>query len=389
MQMAIIANRVRVLAGATIIAAAYFAAAPSAAAQELRFIVGEAETFTAMEPVRRFAEAIAEQTELEPEVFNDALLDLRETGLGVRDGIVDAGFTVYPYLPAEFSELNLAANLSMLSTTGKQVENPGAAMAGAIMEYVFFECQDCLDQLEAQNHVFLATASTSPYALICTTPIRTTEDLVGKKLRSGAGSYGRWAEYMGAIKVTTKGSGEVYDVLSAGAADCTMNSAAELIGLRYIDLTSSMTLGVPGGPFSGIGAQDFNADVWAGLTPEQRKVILGLSARLAADIAVAYYNEAQTALVKAKEIKPDFEIIQASEDLLAKTEEFVEQDIETIKIQFKEEYGLEDVDSKVETMRALIEKWKGLVAGSPDDVDALTEIYNREIFSKLDENYGL
>lgn len=363
--------------------------AVSAQAQELRFVVGLAENYTGFPPMVKFAETLTAETDLEAEVFSGALLTLAETADGVRDGIVDAGFVVFPYAPAQFSELNLIADLSMLVTTGEQIENTGAAMAGATMEYILLNCPDCLEQLEAQNQVFLAAAATTPYALQCNgVQITTPEDIEGKKMRAGAANYGRWAEHFGGVQVRTQGE-ETYDALNQGAVDCSMTALAELLASRYIDVTTSATKRVPGGSFSGIGANNFNAQSWAALTDEQRQKIIDLSAQLAADMVIGYYNDDIRALEAVKD-KPGFEVLEPSQELLDATAEFVEQDIETIKKQATEQYGIENVEEKVETIRALIDKWKGLTADITTDAEALAEIYHTHIFSKLDaSSYGL
>lgn len=63
-------------------------------------------------------------------VYSMSLLNLKGTPTGIRDGIADMGFVLPQYFPAEYSNFNPAADLSMLSTSGWKVESPGAAMAG-------------------------------------------------------------------------------------------------------------------------------------------------------------------------------------------------------------------------------------------------------------------
>ncbi|MGH1370276.1 MAG: hypothetical protein ACRBCL_16825, partial [Maritimibacter sp.] len=57
---------------------------------------------------------------------------------------------------------------------------------------------------------------------------------------------------------------------------------------------------------------------------------------------------------------------------------------------FQDDYGLQNVDAKYDTIAGLIEKWKGLTAEIYDDKDAMTELLWTEVFSKLDAaSYGM
>lgn len=374
---------------ATVAGLALATAAGTASARELRFVVGNLETYTGFQPMVNFAKALKERAGVEAKVYSQSLLKFAETPGGLRDGIVDAGFVVTPYKPAEFSEVNLVANMSMLVTVGTPTENTGAAINGATMEYVLLNCPDCVSQFKAENQVYLAGGATTPYALNCNnTTVSSVEDVKGLKIRAGGANYGRWADYVGATTVSGTGNA-AYEGLNQGVFACSMNAASEMIGQRYLDVTTSITLAMPGGSFSGIGHNNFNLSSWQGLTVEQRRAALDLSANLAADFVTAYVNQDQEALEKAKE-KDGFEIVEASPELKALTEEFVNKDIETIKSDFVSKYGLSDVDAKVAKFEELLEKWKGLVNGAGGDADALAEIYLSEIFSKVDaETYGM
>ncbi|MBT6276249.1 MAG: C4-dicarboxylate ABC transporter substrate-binding protein, partial [Chromatiales bacterium] len=118
--------------------------APAASAKTMKAAVGLATSSAQYYAYELFADYVKANTDVKIKVFSMSLLNLKETPPGVRDGIADMGFVLPPYYPAEYAENNLPANLSMLSTTGKQVESPGAAMAGATSEYTYFHCPECL-----------------------------------------------------------------------------------------------------------------------------------------------------------------------------------------------------------------------------------------------------
>lgn len=367
--------------------AALAVGAGAAQGQELRYAFGISSTFATYPAIERYAALLSETAGLDVKVYAMSLLTVQETMAGLRDGIADIGWETAPYHPAEFSETNLITNLTMLATTGKVPELPGVAMAGAVLEYVLLNCPECLDQMKEQNAVFTASTATPPYYLLCNKKVTSIKELQGKRIRSGAPNFSRWAETFGATGVSLPGN-EIYDGLAQGIVDCTTNDIGQLLGLRFIDVTSSVTLGVPGGVYGGTLAANFNRDVWQGLTDDQRLAALKAGARFTADSILMYHQSAEDARKVAEEKGMDF--FEPSADLVAATAAFVEEDLTTIATQFKETYGVRNVDAKIETAKGLIEKWKGLVEGTGTDIDAIESLYWNEIYSKVDPTtYGM
>jgi TRAP-type transport system periplasmic protein len=361
--------------------------AADASARTLKDAVGFAPNSAQHYAHERFAEYIGENTDLKIKVYSMSLLNLKETPPGIRDGIADMGFVLPPYYPAEFAENNLAANLSMLSTTGRQVESPGAAMAGATSEYAFLRCPECIKEFEGQNQVYLGTGASPTYIMLCTVPVRTLDDLKGKKYRSGAANFGRWAEYFGGIKVSIPGN-DIYEAMGQGVVDCAMLSATELTNLSLFDLTKFITRRIPGGVYSGVATNNVNVDTWRSLTLEQRKAFLKGAARMNADLTWKYYADAKANLDASR--GKGIEVIEPSPEIMAKSDEFVKGDLKIIADQFEKDYGLTNVQEKIQVVSELVEKWKTLTEGLENDPEALANVYWDEIFSKIDaETYGM
>lgn len=358
-------------------------ALPGAAqAKELRIALGLPDVYAAYEPLVNFAAALEKDVGLPAKVYSMSLLTLAETAGGVRDGLTDIGFVVFPYAPVEFSEVNLVANLSMLATTGDGPEMPGAAMAGASMEYTLLNCPDCMTQMKSNNQVYLTGASTTPYRLLCSKPITSAEDVKGKRFRAGAANYARWTEVMGGSAVSVPGN-ETYDAMSQGIVDCTMSPLGDLIGGRYIDVTTHVTLGAPGGTFLGLGAANVNSDVWQGLTQEQRAGMLKAASRLSAEAVYAYMEDDLEGLAAAKE--KGVELIDGDESLIKASVDFVTADVATVADQFTTKFNVKNVDEKIATFQKLVDKWKGLTKDIGEgDVDKLADLYWSEIVSKVD-----
>jgi len=366
--------------------AAMLASAGAAQADTLKVAVGFPTGSAAVYALENFAKNVEATSDLKVKVFSLSLLNLKETPPGIRDGIADMGFVLPPYYPAEFAEINLAANLSMLATTGTQIASPGTAMGAAMTEYVFLHCPDCLTEQKRQNQVYLGTGTSPTYILHCTTPIRTMADLKGKKYRSGAANFGRWAEAVGGTKVSVPGN-DIYEAMAQGVVDCGMFSATELTNLQLFDVTKYITTKIPGGVFAGVATNSINRDVWADLNDAQREAIFKASARSSADVTWKYYADAKRNLNDAP--GKGIEIIEPTAEMVKMSEDFVKSDLAVISKQFTEDYGLSNVDAKIAKISELIEKYKGLTAGMEDDAEALAQLYWDEIMSKVDlSTYG-
>jgi TRAP-type C4-dicarboxylate transport system substrate-binding protein len=355
--------------------------APDASAKTLKAAVGLATSSAQYYAFEKFAKYVADNSDLKIKVFSMSLLNLKETPPGVRDGIADMGFVLPPYYPAEYAENNLASNLSMLATTGRQVESPGAAMAGATSEYTYFHCPECLTEYKKENQVYLGTGSSPTYIMLCTVPVRTMEDLKGKKYRSGAANFGRWAEHFGGIKVSIPGN-DIYEAMGQGVIDCAMLSATELTNLSLYDLVKYVTRRIPGGVFSGVATNNVNVETWQALTTEERKVFLQGAAGINADLTWKYYSDAKKNLENSP--GKGVEVIEPGPEIMSASDEFVRGDLKVISEQFTTDYGITNVDAKIEIIAGLVEKWKTLTADIADDRDALAKLYWDEIFSKID-----
>lgn len=360
----------------------------SASALDLVLAHGYPPTHHLSVTYERFAEHLQENSDINLTIHSGgALTSLVETSQALRDGVMDIGTVLPPYYLAEFPNPNLVANLSMLVTAGEHVEAPGAVMAGASMEYLFFNCEDCQTDYLNQGQVYLGSLSTSTFDLLCSSPIRTVEDVAGKRLRSGAANFGRWAEHFGGVQVQLPG-GEIYESLSQGVVDCTMQSVSDITGYQLYEVANHVTLGFLGGVFSGIDPHNVNVETWRSLTDEQRRVLLDASARGVAASTYSFYHVANTNVERADEF--NIEIIRATDEMIAANLEFVEQDIEIIETQFSNEYGVQDTASKIEIIEQLLARWRDLLADWDGQEDSLARIYNEEIFSRVDEStYGM
>lgn len=379
------AMRVAALTAAGLLAGAL--GTVSADAQTLRYALGLPESNYNFDAATAFANELRETAGLNVNVFALSLLNLNEIPGGVRDGLTDFGFTLFPYFPAEFAEVNLPANLAQLVAVGTPADNPGPAMIGAMAEYIMLHCPECDEEMKRRNAVYLAGGAAIDFALMCSSPVATLDDLRGKTVRTGTADHSRFVEHFGGIAIAMSGN-ETYDALNTGNLDCTASVPENLISLRFGEVTSHVTTLTPPGMFAGIGSANMNRDSWARLNEDQRRAVLNAGARLGLNIVYLNGKTNQNGL-------DVFEanggvIFDLTQEERARINAFVEQDIESIADIFTNTYGLQNVDQKIETIRELVEKWKGLTNGREIDVDAFTEIFIEEITSKVDvSTYGV
>lgn len=368
----------------TLCVAGAIAALSSQAAigKELKIGIGLPPTHAANFGIESFAKTLKEQSagDLNVKIYTMSLLSLSQMLTGIRDGVVDAGFLLPPMFAADLPESQLLPDLAMLGT------NP-YAVAGAVTEYTF-NCQPCLNERLKHNMVYMGSASSDPYWIMSTKKISTLDELKGKKLRSGAAPYARWAQHFGTVAVSMPGN-QIFEAVSQGTIDGAMISVTELSALRLIDVVKHITVGLPGGTFHGVDSTNFNRATWRSLSEAQRRAVLDSAATTTAAITWKYVSEGARNLRDAQQ--KGIQIHQPAPDVVARSKAFVESDLATVAQAAQKNFGTTNADEKVTRFRQLLDKWEKLTPASTNwDAAALGEIYRREIFSKIDaKTYGL
>ncbi|WP_108721678.1 C4-dicarboxylate TRAP transporter substrate-binding protein [Neptunicoccus sediminis] len=364
-------------------------ATPLAAQERLNFAYGYPNTSAIGIAVDAYADAVAEKSggNVKLKGFPMSLLSLPETSPGVRDGLADAGFVLTPYYAAEYStnlflhEMNLLINLA---------ENPNGkeplAFTGAMLEYTFNDCPECMAEFKAQNQVYTAGGVTPLYNLLCKdVKVTSVEDLKGKRLRAGGAGFVRFAEEFGAQGVRLPVN-EVYEALDQGILDCAMLSAPELTNYNLHEVVTDITLGVPGGAFAGVASANINADRWKAMSTEDRKALLWGGSHITAGVTWGFYSDDANAIQHAKD--NGINIYQPEAELTEAVQAFVKKDLATVSALFKDSYGVARADEIAAAFPPLLEKWYGLVA-DVENKEQLQQLYWDQVISKIDaETYG-
>ncbi len=307
-----------------------------------------------------------------------ALLGAKPALAGIGDGIADMGMLAMTYFPAEFPNAQLVADM------GLATPNNLAAM-GAAIEYNLLNCPECLDEYKAQNVLYLGTYSTAPYTIISSTPIRSTADLAGKKVRVPGSLWSRWAQNVGAIEVNVPSS-EMFEGLDKGALDIAIQAPGAFRSYQLWDAAKYLnTLNL--GTYHSLSLMTTNRGWWADLTDEQRAMIKGQAAQVAVDATISYTDTDTEVLAELAD--HGVELIEPSDAMKADKTAFVAQDLPVIVSNAESAYGVTDAQAKVDTLQGLIDKWAGIVEETGGDRDAIIARLNADVFDKLPADYGM
>lgn len=358
------------------------AAALPATAKEIKLGVGLPPSHPSHYGLEVFAKTLRERSagELDVKIFPMSLLTVTQMFSGVRDGVVDAGLVLAPLFPSELPETQLAVELGMLGTNGY-------AMAGAMTEYIS-TCQECLEERLRHNQVYLGSSSSDPYAILATKKITSLDELKGKKLRSGAAPWARWAQHFGAVAMNIPSS-QVFEAFSQGTVDGGMQLTTDLHGVRLIDVVKHVTIGIPGGTYHGLDNHNVNRNTWRSLTESQRRTFLDAAAMTSAAMTWRYVSDADRNIRDGQQKRIQFH--KPSEDVLARHKAFIKADLSAVAQVAAKNFGIKNTDAKVARFQQLVEKWEKLVPLSTEwTPETLADVYHREIFSRIEaKSYGM
>lgn len=115
----------------------------------------------------------------------------------------------------------------------------------------------------------------APYHLICNKPIRSLEDMKGKKFRSYGEDFPRTYKAIGAVPVTVLSS-EWYESLQRGSVDCMMHSWDTLATYKLHEAGKYASMVNFGAIIS--WPQWWNLKLWESLPAEVKKLVIDLAA---------------------------------------------------------------------------------------------------------------
>lgn len=317
--------------------------------------------------------------ELKAKVFaGTALLPPRSGLSGVRDGIAQVGYHAGTYTPAELPISNSIQEL------GFNYSDPLVAMIAA----TDFNMTDAeaLAQWKKADIVYGGGYSTPPYNLMCNTPIRSLEDVKGKRLRTAGAALSRWAESVGAVPVNVPSS-EMYQGVEKGTLDCAVNVASDLKSRSLWDVAKHTTMAPLGMYWSG-PMWGYNTAFWQGLTAAQRGTFFATQAQALAELYVGYNAAVDEALAEAKD--HGVSVYEPSQDILDSIQAFARDNLANVYETARDKHGLADPEALLGRFDDRVQKWAKLFAEvDRKDADAIAAIIKRELYDRLDPaTYG-
>ncbi|MEM1313094.1 MAG: C4-dicarboxylate TRAP transporter substrate-binding protein [Pseudomonadota bacterium] len=371
---------------AALLGATMLVAGGAAQAADMTFAGGWPPNSAPTEVLEAYAEAVGEYSEgeLSVRVFPLSLLSFAESNAGVRDGIADLTSNLMAYFPAEFPNMNMLSEFTQLVELEQFAgELSSTAFTGAVLEHVMLNCPACQDEIAAQNQIILGTGVTTSYGLQCMTPLQSSADLEGKRIRTAGAYWARWAESMGATPVSMS-INETLEGLNQGVLDCTASNTADFVNFGFIDVVNHFYLGAPGAQF--VAPMTMNKDTWNSLTDTGKAAMLRANAKLSADMTWVYIEEGRSGKERAPGL--DIEYVDAPAEIVEKNRAFIAEDQKAVARIFEERFGITDGVEAAAALTALLEKWTALTR-NVEGPEALAEIYYEEIYSKIDiATYG-
>lgn len=373
-------SNLKTLASAVLGAALLASAATGVSAKELRLASGLPPLHPAHDPLYTdFKELLPEYSDgrLSGRLFGTEITTLGNMRASILSGMVEVGLFLPAYFPADLPNFNLVGDLSMLGNRNPQVT------AAAMTEYVM-TCGDCQSEFNKLGVVY-TNSHANPYSLLTTTSVTSPEDLQGLRLRTATPQHARWVEAMGG-KAVSMPTGEAFEALSQRVVDGTVTSISDVISFNLGEVITHITL-LDMGTFHSLSNHSIRKNVWKELSLADREALM--KASIVANVRTTARWVEMVEEGKSVAQERGLEILQPSEALIARTDEFKEQDLIGAAASAEERFGITGAKEKIARFEALVNKWEGLIAESGGDEGAIVALYESEILSNIDlSSYG-
>ncbi len=346
-----------------------------AVADELRYATFVPPHHPAQRGMQAMADKIAEDTKggLTFKVFPSAqLLSSKATLGGLRDGVTDTALLVPAVTPNELKYTNVLADTIVFG------DSP-AAVTGAVLETMLFNCPQCKAEWAAQKSIMLATYTSLPYDLLCHAEIKTFGDLKGKKVRFPGGAFNRWAEPMGAVAVTTTAN-EIAEALDRGQVDCALAPLYWLSGYSLGDVVKKV-LDVDYGSYRPVALLAMNTDVLKKMSPENKKTLMKHIPQAIAQVQMvelAADDKAAEDLAKEKKIL----VVKGGAEFAKARAEHMKKEYDAI-IESAKRRGIEDAKPMIDAFMTSLKKWDAAVAKIGNNQQEYANLLYKEIYSKV------
>jgi TRAP-type C4-dicarboxylate transport system substrate-binding protein len=173
--------------------------------------------------------------------FGGAKLSLDKMADGLGQGRMDMGTFVPAFQPSEWPVANLAANLGFLGS-GSPIAGRLALLA-ARMDFAH-GWEPLVEEMTEHGIVITMPIFQNNEArmhCVSETPLRSLDELAGKRIRVADSGQLRMAEALGMVPVSMVNA-EMYQGLQRGVVDCAVNGVSAALTQGYYDVVNSWTL---------------------------------------------------------------------------------------------------------------------------------------------------
>lgn len=332
----------------------------------------------------QWAEDVATATngEIGFEVFvGGALIPAQSTMQGTADGLAQVGFHTATYTPSDLRVSNAVADMGFIT--------PDAfVMAFAFSDFMMNEPAGYNDWFD-NGVIFGGGYAVPEYYFICREPIATLADMQGRRVRMPGGGWARFGQAIGVVGVNVP-SNEIYTAFERGSVDCTASDASHLTGGATLMEVAGGVTTLSMSPFYAGVTWAYNPDFWAGLSADQRRTLLDVSARSMARLQIAYDREAREALDLARE--RGIAVVEPDASLQAAYDEWVAEGVGDMAGIARSAHGVEDPEALFASFQTYVDKWVELLGTleQPYDEDALAALVKEHLFDPIDvESFGM
>lgn len=195
--------------------------------------------------------------------WSEALGKTKEMLTMVKQGAIDIAAVSPSFFPAELPFFAAPNSLPMAIDSAEQAQRIAHALFEQIPAY--------MEEAKANNVRPMYFHVLNPYYLVCTSPIRTLEDLKGKKMRTWGEDMPRLARTVGAVPVTLT-SAEFYESLQRGVVDCIPQSLDLSVSFKLHEVAKYVTKVVV---YQGSSWSLWvNLDKWNSISARDQKIML-------------------------------------------------------------------------------------------------------------------
>lgn len=301
------------------------------------------------------------------------LADGRGTFTAVADGVMDAGLAIPIYVP------DAIPTLALMYSVVVPGDDP-VVTAGAAIETIFKDCDECLEEARDYGVVLLGGFASASYRLMCSSPVSTVDDLNGKRVRA-TGGYGEIVNQAGGTPLSLTLS-DALSLLQRGGLDCVAGSREWLQTYGYGDFATYVTDLAMGSTGPAIGLF-MNRDRFLELSEEEKMVHLEHSAYISAQHTIGNYVLKDLESFENQVEVNGIELVQPGDDLVSLVNNFPESDRDRL-ISNGRELGVANPEALLDAYANNIAKWTELSATIDNDVDAFAELLWEEVFKDMD-----